>query len=239
MKIIDIHTHVLPKIDDGASTLDMSLEMLHIAQKQGVSEFFATPHNSRSGRYDAASISSRCEEVEKLYKEEYGQSIIVHPGQEIFYRRDCMDKLRNGELNTMAGSSYCLVEFYPDVEYSEIFYAAREFASNGYRMILAHVERYQCLEDVSRCDDLINLGVYLQMNMKSIAGGRFDKYAKWCKNMLKTNRIHFIGTDMHNTDSRAPEYENAKKWLEKKLSESYLEKLFYKNAEKVISNTKI
>lgn len=120
-----------------------------------------------------------------------------------------------------------------------ILRAVREFAMTQYDPILAHVERYQELKKEGRVEALIEAGAYMQLNYRSIRGRWYDPSVRWCREMLRRENIHFLGTDMHNRRDRAPETHAAERWLVRHLDDAYLEKICRKNAEKVIENGRI
>lgn len=237
--IIDIHSHILPGIDDGADSVREAVDMLKEASKQGITKIIATPHFSKS-------FPNRCPEricrfctlLEKRAKEA-GVSVHILPGQEIFYTDGMLGLLDKGELLTLADSRYVLVEFYPGSAYSDIYRVVRELVIQQYYPVLAHVERYHNLRKVERIEELKEQGAYIQMNYQSIAGNRFKEQTRWCRRLLKEERIHLMGTDMHHIDRRTPDISAALSWMKKHLDEEYLEMITQKNAEKILKNEKM
>lgn len=234
MKIIDIHSHILPGIDDGSKSMEMSIEMVRMAMEQGVKAIVATPHSSRRTSYTKEKVKQLCEALMAEVKKATGHHITIYPGQEIFCRGDTIENLKSGRFHAIADTSYVLIEFFPEVEFTDIYKSIRDLSANGYRIILAHVERYGCLRKMDRCDDLLRQGVYFQLNTKSISGSIFDDQTRWCRKMLKLGKIHFIGSDMHNTKERRPDYGKAVSWMMKNLNSKYVEELCYGNIEKIL-----
>ena len=113
-RIIDIHSHILPGVDDGAKTLEEALGTLMEAQRQGIEKIIVTPHY-HPGRYIVTPAQIR-EKLALLSAECRKRNICVelYPGQECFYHSGMSDALLNGKALTMAGSRYVLVEFEPD-----------------------------------------------------------------------------------------------------------------------------
>lgn len=240
MKKIDMHCHVLPRLDDGSSGKEESLEMLKIAAAQGVKAVIATPHYSHNFCNETPDgIRAVCRKLEKTAQKEISPDFKIHPGQEILFSEDTINHLKNGKALTMADSRYILVEFMPSVSYSTLFRAARELVMAQYLPIFAHIERYGALTEHNRVEELIESGVYMQMNYRHIGGKWYSKTTSWCRKMLKEENIHFLGTDMHNTKTRGPETKDAFAWMQKHLDEMYLRKICYKNAEKVLDNIEI
>lgn len=236
-RFVDIHSHILPGIDDGAQTVEEANKMLEIAYQEGIRTIIATPHYA----VDATNWSKeQTEEVfqkmKKQIKEKY-PDLTIALGNEIFYSDGVVEALKKGQLYTMAESKYVLVEFLPRVTYKAIYQAIRELVMARFRPIIAHVERYECLiKNRDGLDELIELGAYLQMNSKSLLGGIFDERTRWCKTLVKEGYITFIGTDTHNTETRKPLMEQAAKWVEKKCGTEGMEELFGNNARKILAH---
>lgn len=239
MEIFDIHTHILPGIDDGASDRAMAVQMLSLAYEQGVRTLIATPHASMRYHTSADRVRELCSALEQEFRTVSGQEIRIFPGQEIFYRNDVIDSLADGKLMTMADSSYVLMEFMPGEDYSAIYHAARNLSLNGYRMVLAHAERYKTLRTEEHLDELLHLGVYIQMNVCSAAGSWFDRDVRWCRKILKEQKVHFIGSDMHNLSGRRPAYSQTVQWMQKHLDSDYIQEICYGNAVRMIKNERI
>lgn len=235
MKKIDIHCHVLPKLDDGSASLAESLQMLKLAYKQGIEAVIATPHASHQFKESSPEdIKNLCRALEIRARKEISPDFKIYPGQEIFYSRDTLEKLERGQLLTMAGSDYILLEFMPNVPYSEIFRAVRELTMAGYHPILAHIERYGVLRVKGRIGELLEAGAYTQMNYRRIGGKWYEETVRWCRKMLKQGNIHFLATDMHNMRSRKPETISAEVWMTKHLEKANQRAMFYGNAEKLL-----
>lgn len=235
MKKIEIHCHILPGLDDGSKSMEESLKMLRLARKQGIQKLIATPHYSHEfPNEDPDQIRALCFELERRARKEIDDKMCIYPGQELFYSQDVAEKLNQGKLLTLAGTSYVLLEFLPGVPYSTIYAAVRELTFAQYRPILAHIERYGVLREPGRVEELTEAGAYLQMNYRRIGGKWYDGTTHWCRKMLKQRQIHFLSTDMHNIGSRKPETQEAECWMEKHLDDGYQKKICYGNAVHMI-----
>lgn len=238
MRKIDIHNHVLSGFDDGASNEEESMRMLKSAVKQGVISIIATPHCSAEYPNNRGEeIRRACEKLEKRVRNEINPKFSIYPGQEILYTQDILEKLERQEVLTMADSSYVLVEFMPWTPYSEIYRAVRTLTTKGYSPILAHVERYPVLREKGRVDELIQTGASMQMNYRPVGGKWYAETTRWCRKMLKENKIHFLSTDMHNMKARKPDTKEADAWMEKHLDRIYMRAVCYKNAQKIIGKS--
>lgn len=236
MKKFDIHCHVLPKLDDGSASLQESIRMLKLAYRQGIQAVAATPHYSYQFRQeDPEKIRNLCRQLESRARAEVSPDFRICPGEEIFYSQDTLEMLKKGRLLTMGGSRYILIEFMPNVPYSLLYGAVRKLTQEQYWPILAHIERYGVLREKGRVEELIKAGAYMQMNYRRIGGRWYDETARWCRKMLKNEKVHFLATDMHNTKNRRPQTQEAEAWMEKHLDRTYLEEISWKNAEKIFS----
>lgn len=237
--ILDVHSHILPKLDDGASSGRLSVEMLRAASGQGIRRVIATPHYSGYFQNtDPDRIRGLCGGLNRKAVKE-GIPCRVVPGQEIMYSGEVLDLLHRGKLLTMAGSRYILIEFSPAVPYSFIYMAVRNCCTEGYFPIIAHVERYRAAYGEGKAEELVSQGAYLQMNYRSICGSWNDDMTRWCRKMLKKKMIHFMGTDMHNMTTRRPEIDRPLKWIEKHLEADYADRILGKNARMILNDKKI
>lgn len=236
---IDIHTHVLPGIDDGAKDWETCIEMLAQSAASGVEKIIATPHYLPWGKNASPKrIRMLCQEAsEKLYKER-GIALDIYPGNEIYYSIGVAQKVKNEEVLTLAGTRYVLVEFQTAGPYQELCRAVREFRDGGFIPIVAHMERYQCLERMERIEELKELGALMQMNADSIDGGFWQKDSRKAKQLLAKGVIDFMASDMHGLGRRSPITDGKLQWVYKKLDSEYQQELIYGNAEKMLSGIK-
>lgn len=238
--LIDIHSHILPGVDDGADSYEMSMQMLQCAAGDGISGVILTPHNKPGHRHmDFSEMTSRAEKLRKMMSEE-NMNIELHVGSELYYRSGLLEEIESGMAGTMAASRYVLVEFNPVENYDYIRNGVYSLLMGGYSPILAHVERYQnvCVQKYG-IDDLIEMGCYIQVNAGSIIGKSGLKTRRFVKNILKRRQVHFIATDAHDLGKRAPCLTNCADLIGKKYGEDYCKKLFCDNPLHVIRDKEI
>ena len=207
---VDIHAHILPGVDDGASDWEETNEMLRRAYEQGITHIIATPHYV-SGQ-DTHSLR---EMVKKLRETAFSisENMMVDLGQEVQYFEELPSFLEQGKVLTLSGSRYVLVEFLPGDGYMRLFRAVRSLVQSSYLPVIAHAERYNCLKENGRTMELVRCGAYMQMNAGSLGGGLFDRRAAWCRKEILRGNIHFIATDMHGVVIRPPELGEAVRWM--------------------------
>lgn len=236
-KIVDIHSHILPNVDDGAKDWNETYQMLHIAYQEGVRTIIVTPHHhERRGMCTPQQYKENFIQLRNL-AHEIDENFHVILGMEIYFSQDIIQKLENKAVQPMGKSKYLLIEFSPDAEFRYIQQGLQQVQMKGYYLILAHIERYQCLmEDMGHVEHLIEMGVYMQMNAGSILSKNDRKERRFIKNLLKNEYIHFIGTDAHNAGSRSPKIKECADYVAKKYGEEYAAEIFSKNALKVLKN---
>lgn len=231
---LDIHTHILPGIDDGSRNWEETRQMLSMAYGQGVRTIIATPHNYPGHRQDNQQILDLCARADEMAKE-LDPGMQVLSGNEIFYREGISRGIEKGRILTLAGSRYLLVEFHPDSSERQTLSGIRELTEEGFVPVIAHVERVRALlgNKIAR-QQALELGCYFQANSQSLLGGRFAPGARKLCRMIEEKEIHFLGSDCHNTKERMPVMEDAVKKLEKRISAERLNRLIKDNPEKFL-----
>lgn len=239
-EIIDVHSHILPGIDDGSRSPAMTMHMLEIAVQEGITTMIATPHHM-PGK-GATSPERIAEMVAQLQIEADNRDmgIKILPGNELFYREELLDLLEQGAVMGMNGTHYVLVEFDVMAERPYIRNAMRNILGLGYTPILAHVERYPAMLDKNyeTIRILRKLGVLIQVNAASIAGAVGKETQKHMKQLLKQQLVDLIGTDAHSDRNRSPRIQDCIKMLEKWCTAEYIEQLLYRNAKALFEKNK-
>ncbi|MCM1155777.1 MAG: hypothetical protein NC314_08760 [Roseburia sp.] len=236
-KLIDIHSHILFGMDDGAGDLDTSIQMLRIAAKDGISAIILTPHNKPGHhRIDSARVAEKMAQL-KTYLAQEDIAIRLYLGNELYYRSRLIWEIEDGQAYTLAGSRYVLVEFSPSDDYGYIRNGINEILMGGYYPILAHVERYRnvCMKK-DGITDLADMGCYIQVNADSIMGKYGMKTASFTRKLLKQHLVHFIASDAHDPERRAPHLAGCAAYVTRKYGESYAGKLFVENPERILED---
>lgn len=236
--LMDLHCHILPGVDDGSKDMETSMKMLQIGYQNGIRRIIATPHYiSNHLKYDEDKLQKVFadfkEEVHKLYPD-----MECYLGNELYIQGQVLEDVKAGKVHTMADSKYLLVEFSTKITYHDMYKEMKNIVQARYYPILAHMERFQCLtKHPERVSELAELGVYFQMNADSVLGRGADK--KWCRKMLKENRIQFLGTDAHGITHRAPQMEQAVKWIYENMEPWDAEDLLINNPKKILNKERI
>lgn len=236
--MIDVHSHILPGVDDGAADMEETIAMLKYAINDGITAFIATPHyhlGRRVASYDQIekAYSSVLCEIKKQHL-----PIKVFLGNEIFCSDTAIEDISKKKAHTMHGTRYILLEFHPGHSYREIRHGIHYAIEEGYIPILAHAERYQVLlDDYKQVEELIDMGCYIQLNAGDIMGNDGWRVKHFCKKLLKEEDVHFIATDAHKKDGkRVPQLARCASYIAKKYGSDYARTIFEDNPRKLLEN---
>lgn len=236
--VIDVHSHVLPQVDDGSSSMEETIGMLSLVYEQGIRTVFATPHYHQGRhQYSKTELYETLETVREAIKDEL-PGLFLLLGQEILYFDGICDALKAGEALTMGDSRAVLVEFRCADSWNAIFQGVRKLLYARYIPIIAHAERYQALREPGRLEELIQAGAVIQMNYSSLEGNFWNKDTHWCRKQVLEGRIHLLGTDAHNMGSRKPDLSGAMKWLDKKCPAGLVQAMTEIAARKLLLSQK-
>ena len=224
--MIDIHSHVIPFVDDGSGSLDNSLQLLKTAEENGVTDIVCTPHYRR---FSFEPSKESIIENFGLLSSANDKKVKLHLGQEIAYDKEMFSRLEKGEVFTMNGTDHVLLEFsYTD--FTDISGVCFECKIRGFKPIIAHIERYEylTLQDV---EELFYSGVMIQVNAGSLAFG--SHYRPIAKKYLSKDLVHFIANDVHV--GRPYLMKKAFEFVRKKYGEDRANKLFVENAKRTLN----
>jgi protein-tyrosine phosphatase len=203
--MIDLHSHILPGVDDGARSLEESLAIARMAVADGIEVMAATPH-FMPGMYDneAEDIRIRVAELNQMLHRE-GIELAVVLGSDAHMRPDFVQCLRDGTLPTLHGSRYVLFEPPHNVKPPRLDELLFNIQVAGYMPIFTHPERLKWIEhDYDAIKAAAASGVWMQITAGSLTG-RFGKRPKyWAERMLGEGLVSILATDAHNTRSRPP-----------------------------------
>ncbi len=228
--MFDIHTHVLPLVDDGSGSVETSLNMLRFMVEDGVTDVVLTPHYRGKYNKTAKELKSLFNEFKKQVLDA-GINVNLYVGQEIFRTEDLINLVESKEVLTLNDTNYVLVEFpyHERIDVEEIVY---DIVASGYTPVIAHIERYGYLS----IDDVVTIksfGALIQVNATAVLGDA-PKYAnKMVKKLLKAGLVDFVASDAH--ENRLPNLKDAHTLVKKKYGENYANALFTENAKKILS----
>ena len=220
--MIDFHSHILPGIDDGSSSVEESLSMLEALTAQGVSTVVSTSHFYATQRSPERFLQRRSEAFGKLKEALPASAPRILLGAEVLYFPGISHMEALPELCTQ-GTDILLLEM-PFTAWSD--YMVREvhdLAHSGqFTILMAHIERYYFKQPVSVWDSFLEEGILMQSNADFFLP--FPGRLKALR-LLREGRIHLLGTDCHNMELRRPRMDEARAMIRKKLGEEYLEEI--------------
>ena len=233
--MIDIHSHILPLVDDGPKKLASSVAIVRKLVEQGVTDIIATPHYVAETNFVSPKAQNqRVLAVVKKAVAVEGLKVNIYLGNEIYIDDKITALLEAGKLSTLADSEYLLVELPLDEEFPNYKDILRDLLESGYRVILAHPERYTLVQkDFSILDELHELGILFQCNIASILGKYGKGAKKTVKKIIKKNLVFAFGSDIHHA-SKTDYIALSQKKLAKYYSESELKRLLVTNPGKII-----
>ncbi|MBR0466257.1 MAG: hypothetical protein IJJ40_02030 [Clostridia bacterium] len=233
---VDVHSHILPAVDDGSKNVEESLELLSMLKEQGVTTVIATPH-FLGARDNIDDFKARINNAkEELFTAKEGKDLpTVLIGSEIlyFYGMGMLEGIKDLTIN---GSKYMLLEFdFIDFNDNVIKDIRRIRERHGIIPIIAHIERYKKFKNYKKLLKLVETGVCkAQINASSVIDNVFTKNAH---KLIEKGYIDFIGSDTHSVEFRPPLIDKAYEVIKEKYGEETAEKI-RQNGIKLIENIK-
>ena len=234
-KYIDTHCHIIPGVDDGAKNIKETKEMLQIAYDEGIRCIIATPHHHPiRGMADADTLRKN---INKVRREalKIDKNFRVYLGMEVYFTHDLPEKILAGQVKGINNKKIILLEFSPNDEFSYINQAVKLVQASGVDIIMAHCERYICLhKDMEYIRHLARMGVKFQVNADSIIGKSGRRAQRFIRKMMDEDYVFCVGTDAHNTETRAPKMREAAEYVERYYGKAYMRDVFYFNIAKLL-----
>lgn len=233
----DIHCHIIPDVDDGAQSMAKAQDMIRLAYNDDTRRIIATPHYGTSrAKVSQDVVILHFRKLLRWTKDNYPE-MELFLGQELTYHHGLEEEIPCGKAFTMAGGHYALIEFLPNDDFSRIRQGLQAVQMAGYWPILAHAERCQRLvANIGYIEELVHMGIYIQINAKSVIGGNGWQCKSCTKKLLKRNLVHFVASDGHDTKNRAPVMLKTMRYIAKRYGKDYALWLSVVNPGKVISD---
>lgn len=210
--MVDIHSHILPSIDDGAQSLEEALSMAEIAADSGINHMVASSH----GNYFPYTLDEYWEQFEKLQSciRQRHIPLTLYPGMEIYVDDDVSPLLEQRELLTLNRTNYLLIEFPFEENAKKVQKNIARLQEKGYNIVLAHPERYLFIQkDPEFAYYLEETGCVLQLNQGSLLGDFGGRARTLARQLLADGVVGVIATDAHDTEDRAPTADSVLNYL--------------------------
>ena len=230
----DIHSHILPDVDDGAQSIDTTRRMLEFAYQQGIRRMMATPHFYADMDAQIFPKWKQAYNTTSSLAREIDLNFTIHRGAEVYYDSRIIPLLKQGAPLSLHGSRFILVEFPGAVDFTYLTYAVRELQYAGYRPVLAHIERYRVLQNERNVAGLCEMGVWMQVNAGTVAGKSGLGVRRYILRLIRKGYIHIIGTDAHGVEVRQPLMIKCAAILDKKVGSEIRDSLCRRNFMEIL-----
>jgi protein-tyrosine phosphatase len=230
--MVDIHCHILPELDDGATEANIAQQMFKMAADDGITDLVATPHSNYQYEFDPEINRRKRDELQRAM----GAIPKLHLGCDFHLSFENLEHARQDHSRfSINGKQYLLVEFADTNIPPHIDHIFFDMLSRNVIPIITHPERNPILADqLDLLAKWIELGCLVQITAASVTG-RFGKRAlRSTQALLRRNMAHFIATDAHNLTTRPPILSEARDVIARDVSPDIAEALSEANPRAVV-----
>lgn len=230
--LCNLHCHILYGVDDGAKTEEQMYELIRLEYSFGVRHLCFTPH------YNPALFKPCPDKIQKSYAEaqayvrENLPDLNLYLGNEVFMRPDTIDRLRNGSCRTLGGSDTVLTEFHPTTSWDDIRMYCVKLLGQGYKPLMAHIERYDHFSDIDNVYELKNLGVRFQINTAAFETPR----KKFITKLLEQGLVDVVSDDRHNLTRGNPSIAESYRYISERFGKRASEALFIHRPTNILTD---
>jgi protein-tyrosine phosphatase len=249
MQFVDIHTHVIPAIDDGSTSMLETVEMLRVAHDSGTRGLVATPHMFLDGyeKNDILLVNDRFADTVAALKEyrerpEYAfiREMRLSLGSENYASIEFIDALARGCVVPINGGRYLLVEFSPFLPLPKIEMILQRVIQYGYLPVVAHTERITAVQEKpARVENLAAMGCFFQVNADSFLDSANSRLRKTSLTLAKSGLVHVIASDGHRPSRRPPILLRASEELQRKFPQQSVQRWLQDNPARMVDNLDI
>lgn len=235
--MIDIHSHIIPNVDDGARSVEETFNILKEAQEAGFTDVILTSRFLLNYyETNAQELIFWKEKLQEVLKKQ-GTKINLHSGMEIYITNQMEELLENKKILTLANSRYMLIELPLATNVKYFDYVVYYLEAKGIKPIIAHPERYKCVQkDPDIVEEYIEKGCLIQCNYGSIVNLYGREAEKTIKTLLKKNQVHFLGSDVHRENGTYLIILDAIKKIRKIIGENKINEITTINPKKILQN---
>lgn len=240
--MIDIHSHILPGVDDGAKNWEQSLEMARLAVEDGIRIMAATPHLFKGRTFDLSQLNNKeviLQHVAQLRQQlsEAAIPLEIIPGCDFPLGFESLKLLDDGRALTINDAKRYLLLELPDTSLppamEEICF---QLQSKGITPIITHPERHLIMQEMPyKLKRLIDLGCLVQMTGNSLTGWFGRRVKKISRQLVKLGYVHLLATDAHDPKGRPPLLSQAVTELSRLIGENRARAMVYDIPEKIIA----
>jgi len=218
----DMHSHILPGIDDGAKNLDQSIELIEGLIELGFSQLLCTPHVMSDFYRNSSDIIKEHLDILRNELDKRNINIDIDASAEYYFDEELIKRLKNKDILSFGEENYLLFEFSYLNEHQRIFETITDMLEAGYTPVLAHPERYPYyVMDLEKFSKLKSMGIKFQINLLSLAGYYGESAIYGASHLIDHNFVDFVGSDIHKKEHL--------EGLKKVLKNEHLHKLINSN----------
>lgn len=234
-RFVDIHTHILYGLDDGARDEEQAIALLRMAWEDGTGAVVLTPHyRGHYRRNTGEKVRAQFDSLRQRAAKELPE-LELYLGNEVSLEVELEKKLEQGQVLSLNGGDYVLLEFRESASPRQVLEGTLKLLNCGYTPIVAHAERYEAFQGHrTLADEVIGLGGMIQINAGSLFGE--NGLAPWlcCKRLLRKKKVHFVASDAHDTQKRTPMLGKCYRLISRKYGTDYARRLFWRNAREIL-----
>jgi protein-tyrosine phosphatase len=235
-QMIDIHSHILPGLDDGAANWQDTLNMARAAVAEGITTIIATPHHA-NGRYTniAFEVAEHTHRINERLQTA-GVPITIKPGQEIRVHDDLLEAWYRDELLSLAGSHYILIEMPSSHIPKAMNELIHELQMLNLKPIIAHPERNaEIVRHPQRLAELNDAGAFAQVTTHSLLGGFGRRIEQSAWSLCRAGLIHIVSSDAHHLERRGFCLTETYEVIRQRMGEEWMS-YFLSNAQAVVED---
>ena len=231
--MIDIHSHILPEVDDGARTWEMAVHMCHMAAKDGIEHMVATPHANANFAYDRTWLRGVLNELGRRTAGKPKLSL----GCDFHFSYENLESLAaEPHRFTIEDTPYLLVEFSDYSVPPSVTDQLYELVNRGLRPIITHPERNLLLQrKPERVVEWIRLGCAVQVTASAFSGRWGDKPKKVAQWLMQRQAVHILATDSHSVEGRPPILSEARDFVGRHYGADVAAALVHENPRAVVA----
>ncbi len=233
---VDIHSHVIWGVDDGAKTKEETQRMLQEAVADGIGAIVCTPHVTPGVYEFPEDVFLQHFDAAKQYIRQEGLALKLYKGAEILYTDPTSRLLREGRVLSMAETKHAMIEFSPTDTNDHIFDALQKVAGSGFIPIIAHMERYPAIGKISQVKEMKSrFRAMVQINARTLTRKQPLLRRGFFDGIFKEGLVDFIATDTHSMEGRGTCMTEGIKAARVKYGDRVIDRIL-KNAEELIQD---
>ena len=232
--MVDIHSHILWGLDDGAETLADSLEMVSMAAAAGTTDIVATPHANRDYRFDVSEVEARVQELQQAAN---GQPRIHYGCDFHLSQENIEDALRDPKKYTINHGRYLMVEFADTVIPPGMPNTFESLRACGMQPVITHPERNPVLQRApQRLEEFFEQGCLVQVTSQSLLGLFGRQAERWGWEWIERGLVHFVASDAHESSRRTPVLKEAYEAVATRMGPMRAEQVFVLNPAAAVAS---